>query len=82
MAVGVEEHKASPLAHEPAVAERAEPQRVAGHAADQDAPAAAHAEPAPPGSFGIRELLLALCIGLPQLAWMGFLMYLVLGALS
>jgi hypothetical protein len=82
MAVRAKQHDASQVREELSAAEQAEPHRVAEQALDQHSPPPAHAEPTEPRSIGIRELMLGLCIGLPQLAWMGLLMYFALQVLS
>lgn len=52
------------------------------HAPDQDAREQQQAQRAEPQSFRVAELLLAVCFGLPQLAWMGFLAYVGLRVMS
>jgi len=58
------------------LAEKEQPDGVTDDAPERDAEEAQRPQGVEQRSLGATELLLSLCIGLPQLAWMKFLAYL------
>jgi hypothetical protein len=79
--VGTEHHGRARLDEELWLADE-EPEGVADRAPDGDADEGDDGKRDEVRRFGIRELLLAVCLFVPQLAWMGFLAYIAFRALS
>jgi hypothetical protein len=81
VAVGAEHHEPQWLEEELWLVDE-EPEGVADRAPDHEAHDQHENERVEAKRLGVRELLLAVCLFVPQLAWMGLLAYVAFRALS